>query len=96
MTSDEQVQALATALAPHIGYASAAEISKKSVKEGVLIREMVKRDGILPPTLNLHQTDEPCEIDLVPREAKQKALRYAISNSFGFGGTNAALVLGRA
>jgi fumarate hydratase class II len=39
---------LATALAPQIGYARAAEISKQSVKEGVLIREMVKRDKILP------------------------------------------------
>ena len=39
---------LATALMPHIGYARAAEISKQSVKEGVLIRDMVRRDGILP------------------------------------------------
>ncbi len=45
----ERSAALATALMPHIGYAKAAEISKQSVKEGVLIREMVKRDGILPP-----------------------------------------------
>jgi aspartate ammonia-lyase len=44
----ERSAALATALAPQIGYAKAAEISKKSVKEGVLIRDMVKRDGILP------------------------------------------------
>jgi aspartate ammonia-lyase len=44
----ERSAALATALAPHIGYAKAAEISKQSVKEGVLIRELVKRDGILP------------------------------------------------
>ena len=43
----ERSAALATALMPHIGYAAAAELSKKSVKEGVLIREMVKRDGIL-------------------------------------------------
>ena len=41
--------ALATALAPQIGYARAAEISKQSVKEGVLIRDLVKRDAILPP-----------------------------------------------
>jgi aspartate ammonia-lyase len=45
----ERSAALATALMPHIGYAKAAEISKKSVAEGVLIREMVKRDAILPP-----------------------------------------------
>ena len=44
----ERSAALATALMPHIGYAKAAEISKQSVKEGVLIRELVKRDGLLP------------------------------------------------
>lgn len=44
----ERSAALATALMPHIGYAKAAEISKASVKEGVLIREMVKRDNVLP------------------------------------------------
>jgi 3-oxoacyl-[acyl-carrier-protein] synthase II len=52
------------------------------------------RDQVLPPTLNLAATDEPYGIDLVPREAKPKRLRYALSNSFGFGGTNAALVFG--
>jgi aspartate ammonia-lyase len=45
----ERSAALATALMPHIGYARAAELSKQSVKEGVLIREMVRRDAILPP-----------------------------------------------
>jgi fumarate hydratase class II len=45
----ERSAALATALAPQIGYTKAAEISKQSVKEGVLIRDLVKRDGILPP-----------------------------------------------
>jgi len=44
----ERSAALATALMPHIGYARAAELSKQSVKEGVLIREMVKRDALLP------------------------------------------------
>jgi aspartate ammonia-lyase len=44
----ERSAALATALMPHIGYAKAAELSKKSVKEGMLIREMVKRDKLLP------------------------------------------------
>ena len=44
----ERSAALATALAPQIGYAAAADISKRSVKEGVLIREMVRREGILP------------------------------------------------
>lgn len=44
----ERSAALATALMPHIGYARAAEISKQSVKEGVLVRDLVKRDGLLP------------------------------------------------
>jgi aspartate ammonia-lyase len=44
----ERSAALATALAPQIGYAAAADISKRSVKEGVLIRDMVKRDGVIP------------------------------------------------
>jgi len=44
----ERSAALATALMPHIGYAKAAEISKKSVKEGVMIRDLVKRDKLLP------------------------------------------------
>jgi aspartate ammonia-lyase len=44
----ERSAALATALMPHIGYAKAAEISKQSVKEGVLIRDMVKRDAVIP------------------------------------------------
>jgi aspartate ammonia-lyase len=44
----ERSAALATALMPHIGYARAAEISKQSVKEGVLIRDLVRRDKILP------------------------------------------------
>jgi aspartate ammonia-lyase len=44
----ERSAALATALAPHIGYARAAEISKESVKSGVLIRELVKRENVVP------------------------------------------------
>ena len=44
----ERSAALATALMPQIGYAAAAELSKRSVKEGVLIRELVKREHVLP------------------------------------------------
>jgi fumarate hydratase, class II len=40
--------ALATALMPQIGYAAAADISKRSVREGILIRELVERDGVIP------------------------------------------------
>ncbi|HEY8191502.1 MAG TPA: beta-ketoacyl-ACP synthase II, partial [Alphaproteobacteria bacterium] len=50
--------------------------------------------GILPPTLNLDNVSEACKgIDLVPKVAKEKKVRVALSNSFGFGGTNASLVM---
>jgi 3-oxoacyl-[acyl-carrier-protein] synthase II len=48
----------------------------------------------VPPTLNLDEPDEGCDIDLVPRQAKQRKVRYVLSNSFGFGGTNACLIVG--
>jgi len=51
-------------------------------------------DQAVPPTLNLDEPDEGCDIDLVPKQAKQRKVRYALSNSFGFGGTNAALIVG--
>ena len=54
------------------------------------------RDQIVPPTLNLNDPSESCDIDLVPLKAKQRKIRYVLSNSFGFGGTNAALVIGPA
>lgn len=51
------------------------------------------RHGMLPPTLNLEDPNVGEEFDLVPKVAKPKALRHVLSNSFGFGGVNAALVL---
>lgn len=48
--------------------------------------------GILPPTLNLHNPSAGCDLDFVPLVAKDKNIEYAVSNSFGFGGTNASLV----
>ncbi|HEU0070012.1 MAG TPA: beta-ketoacyl-ACP synthase II [Alphaproteobacteria bacterium] len=53
--------------------------------------------GILPPTLNLENPSPGCEVvDLVPLKAKEKKVKYALSNSFGFGGTNASLIFGEA
>jgi 3-oxoacyl-[acyl-carrier-protein] synthase II len=50
--------------------------------------------GVLPPTLNLHDVSEACQgIDLVPLEAKEKGVNIALSNSFGFGGTTASLLM---
>ena len=51
-------------------------------------------DQVVPPTLNLDEPDEGCDIDLVPKQAKQRKVRYSLSNSFGFGGTNASLIFG--
>ena len=51
------------------------------------------RDGIAPPTLNLDHPSVQTEIDLVPNRAKRMPIATALSNSFGFGGTNATLVL---
>ncbi len=53
------------------------------------------RDGILPPTINLDDPDPACDLDYVPHQARRAQVEYAMSNSFGFGGTNAALVLRR-
>ena len=50
------------------------------------------RDGILPPTINLENPDEGCDLDYVPRTARKARVRVALSNSFGFGGTNGSLV----
>jgi 3-oxoacyl-[acyl-carrier-protein] synthase II len=48
----------------------------------------------VPPTLNRDEPDEGCDIDLVAKQAKQRRVRHVLSNSFGFGGTNAALIFG--
>jgi len=48
----------------------------------------------LPPTLNLDNPDTPTKINLIPHESISKAVKNVISNSFGFGGTNASLVFG--
>ena len=53
------------------------------------------RDNIAPPTINLDNPSVETPIDLVPKEAKKKAIDVALSNSFGFGGTNASLVFQR-
>ncbi len=53
------------------------------------------RDGILPPTTNLDEPSEGCDLDFVPNDAREAKVRVAVSNSFGFGGTNGTLVMKR-
>jgi 3-oxoacyl-[acyl-carrier-protein] synthase II len=51
--------------------------------------------GVVPPTINLDNQDPEAPLDFVPHEARKRSVQHAISNSFGFGGTNATIVLSR-
>lgn len=51
--------------------------------------------GVLPPTINLDNPDPDCDLDYIPHKAREAKISYALSNSFGFGGHNACLVVGR-
>ncbi len=53
------------------------------------------REGLVPPTINLHKPEEHFDIDLVPNEVRQTPIRYAMNNTFGFGGHNVSLIVGR-
>jgi 3-oxoacyl-[acyl-carrier-protein] synthase II len=51
------------------------------------------KTGIIPPTINLETPDPDCDLDYVPNKAEKLDIRYGLSNSFGFGGTNATILL---
>jgi len=59
------------------------------------ITVLALRDQIVPPTINLESPDPECDLDYVPNHARKASLEYAMSNSFGFGGTNGALLFRR-
>ena len=87
---------------------AAGEISMSSTKSSIghllgaagaveaIFSILAIRDGIAPPTLNLDNPSVETAIDLVPHVAKRRKIDVALSNSFGFGGTNASLVFRRA
>jgi 3-oxoacyl-[acyl-carrier-protein] synthase II len=52
-------------------------------------------EGRIPPTINLEDPDPECNLDYVPLTARERRVRHALNNSFGFGGTNASLVFSR-
>ena len=53
------------------------------------------RDQVAPPTINLDNQDEECDLDYVPHEARQMKIDTVLSNSFGFGGTNGSVIFKR-
>jgi 3-oxoacyl-[acyl-carrier-protein] synthase II len=59
------------------------------------ITALALHEQVIPPTINVENQDPECAIDVVPNHARRAELRYALSNSFGFGGTNGALVFKR-
>ena len=59
------------------------------------ISVLALRDQTLPPTINYENPDPQCDLDYVPNQARKAAVQYALSNSFGFGGTNACLLFKR-
>jgi 3-oxoacyl-[acyl-carrier-protein] synthase II len=59
------------------------------------ITALALRDQVLPPTINYENPDPDCDLDIVPNKCRPARLEYALSNSFGFGGTNGALIFKR-
>ncbi len=89
--------------------ADVADLSMSSTKSAIghllgaagsveaIFSVLAMRDGVAPPTLNLENPSDGCnDIDLVPLESRERPIRNVLSNSFGFGGTNASLVLSAA
>jgi 3-oxoacyl-[acyl-carrier-protein] synthase II len=60
----------------------------------LIISLMAIRDGIVPPTINYETPDPNCDLDYVPNAAREKKVRTILTNSFGFGGQNIALIAG--
>jgi 3-oxoacyl-[acyl-carrier-protein] synthase II len=63
------------------------------VEAGVIA--LALREQIVPPTANYEKADPDCDLDYVPNTSRRIQAQYALSNSFGFGGTNAALLMKR-
>jgi 3-oxoacyl-[acyl-carrier-protein] synthase II len=58
-----------------------------------VVSALTIQDGIVPPTINFENPGKECDLDYVPNTARKMEVTYAMSNSFGFGGTNASLIL---
>lgn len=60
--------------------------------EGIVTALSIQQ-GFIPPTINYRVPDEECDLDIVPNEGRKKEVTYALSNSLGFGGHNASILL---
>jgi 3-oxoacyl-[acyl-carrier-protein] synthase II len=95
-----EVGAIKRLFGPH-AYALSMSSTKSSVGHllgaagsvEAIFSTLALRDQVVPPTLNLEDPSPSCDIDLVPLKAKKRPVKAVLSNSFGFGGTNASLVL---
>jgi 3-oxoacyl-[acyl-carrier-protein] synthase II len=56
---------------------------------------MAIKDGIVPPTINIEEQDPECDLDVVPNTAREADVKVAVSNSFGFGGHNASVLVSK-
>ncbi len=62
--------------------------------EAIICLESI-RQGVLTPTINQQTPDPDCDLDYVPNVAREQKVRFALNNSFGFGGQNVSVLLGR-
>jgi len=60
-----------------------------------IISILALRDQVAPPTINLENPDPECDLDYVPHKGREMKMEIALSNSFGFGGTNGTLIFRR-
>ena len=61
----------------------------------LIVSLLAIRDGVIPPTINYETPDPDCDLDYVPNVARDISCHRVLSNSFGFGGQNVSLVIGR-
>ena len=60
-----------------------------------IISVLTLKDQVIPPTINLENPDDGCDLDYVPGQARDQMVNVVLSNSFGFGGTNGSLIFSR-
>ncbi len=104
-TSTQLNDRMETLAAKTVFGARAASVPMSSIKSMIghligasgamecIVSALAIRDNVVPPTINLEMPDPDCDLDYVPNEAREMPVRCVLSNSFGFGGQNASLLL---